>query len=178
MIDRNAIAVASSTRNSPIGYNNLMLWVMKPYYSKILPQFVQIFVSKNRILSCINILITVSVKLIMTQGKGFGFGLGKIKELQEAFQKAQQVQEGAKQLQEDLEKMEIEGSSEDGSVTVTMSGNQEPLGVVITPEAYEKGADALSASITEAMKAAYAQSTETMRAKMEELTSGLNLPGL
>jgi DNA-binding YbaB/EbfC family protein len=155
-----------------------MLWVMKPYYSKILPQFVQIFVSKNRILSCINILITVSAKLIMTQGKGFGFGLGKIKELQEAFQKAQQVQEGAKQLQEDLEKMEIQGSSEDGFVTVTMSGNQEPLGIVITPEAYEKGADALSASVTEAMKAAYAQSTETMRAKMEELTSGLNLPGL
>ena len=178
MIGMNAIAVASSTRNSPIGYNNLMLWVMKPYYSKILPQFVQIFVSKNRILSCIDILITVSVKLIMTQGKGFGFGLGKIKELQEAFQKAQQVQEGAKQLQEELEQMEIEGSSEDGSVTVTMSGNQEPLGIVITPEAYEKGADALSASITEAMKAAYAQSTETMRAKMEELTSGLNLPGL
>ncbi|MEB3160760.1 MAG: YbaB/EbfC family nucleoid-associated protein, partial [Synechocystis sp.] len=29
------------------------------------------------------------------KGKGFGFGLGKIKELQEAFQKAQQVQEGA-----------------------------------------------------------------------------------
>lgn len=114
----------------------------------------------------------------MTQGKGFGFGLGKIKELQEAFQKAQQVQEGAKQLQEELEQMEIQGSSEDGSVTVTMSGNQEPLGIVITPEAYEKGADALSASITEAMKAAYVQSTETMRAKMEELTSGLNLPGL
>jgi DNA-binding YbaB/EbfC family protein len=155
-----------------------MLWVRKPHYSKILPQFEQIFVSQNRILSCISILITVSVKLIMTQGKGFGFGLGKIKELQEAFQKAQQVQEGAKQLQEDLEKMEIEGSSEDGSVTVTMSGNQEPLGIVITPEAYEKGADALSASVTEAMKAAYAQSTETMRSKMEELTSGLNLPGL
>jgi DNA-binding YbaB/EbfC family protein len=178
MIDRNAIAPPNLTRNIPIGYNNLMLWVRKPHYSKILPQFEQIFVSQNRILSCINILITVSVKLIMTQGKGFGFGLGKIKELQEAFQKAQQVQEGAKQLQEDLEKMEIEGSSEDGSVTVTMSGNQEPLGIVITPTAYEKGADVLSASITEAMKAAYAQSTETMRAKMEELTSGLNLPGL
>ena len=114
----------------------------------------------------------------MTQGKGFGFGLGKIKELQEAFQKAQQVQEGAKQLQEDLEKMEIQGSSEDGSVTVTMSGNQEPLGIVITPEAYEKGSETLSGLVTEAMKAAYAQSTETMRAKMEDLTSGLNLPGL
>lgn len=116
----------------------------------------------------------------MTQdkGKGFGFGLGKIKELQEAFQKAQQVQEGAKQLQEDLEKMEIEGRSSDGLVIVTMSGNQEPLGIVISAEAVGKGADALSGLVTEAMKAAYAESTETMRAKMEDLTSGLNLPGL
>jgi len=178
MIDRNAIAPPNLTRNIPIGYNNLMLWVRKPHYSKILPQFEQIFVSQNRILSCINILITVSVKLIMTQGKGFGFGLGKIKELQEAFQKAQQVQEGAKQLQEDLEQMEIQGSSSDGLVIVTMSGNQEPLGIVISAEAVSKGADALAELVTEAMKAAYAQSTETMRSKMEELTSGLNLPGL
>jgi len=39
----------------------------------------------------------------MAQGQGFGFGLGKIKELQDAFQKAQQVQQGAKVLQEELE---------------------------------------------------------------------------
>ncbi len=32
----------------------------------------------------------------MAQGQGFGFGLGKIKELQDAFQKAQQVQEFSK----------------------------------------------------------------------------------
>jgi DNA-binding YbaB/EbfC family protein len=178
MIDRNAIAAASLTGNNPIGYNNLMLWVRKPHYSKILPQFEQIFVSQNRILSCINILITVSVKLIMTQGKGFGFGLGKIKEFQEALQKAQQVKEGAEKLQQDLEKMEIQGSSSDGLVIVTMSGNQEPLGIVISAEAVSKGTDALAELITEAMKAAYAQSTETMRAKMEELTGGLNLPGL
>lgn len=114
----------------------------------------------------------------MAKGQGFGFGLGKIKELQEAFQKAQQVQEGAKQLQEELEQMEIEVSSADGSVTVVMSGNQEPRRVTITPAALEKGAEELSSLVTEAMKNAYAQSTETMRQKMEELTSGLNLPGL
>ncbi len=114
----------------------------------------------------------------MAQGKGFGFGLGKIKELQEAFQKAQQVQEGAKVLQEELERMEIPGKSADGLVTVLMSGNQEPLSIEIDPSALEKGAEGLSASITEAMKAAYAESTETMRSKMEELTSGLNLPGM
>lgn len=107
-----------------------------------------------------------------------GFGLGKIKELQEAFQKAQQVQAGAQKLQEDLEQMEIEGSSEDGLVKVVMSGNQEPRSVTIAPEALEKGAESLAELVTEAMKAAYTQSTETMRSKMEELTSGLNIPGM
>ncbi|MEA5511723.1 YbaB/EbfC family nucleoid-associated protein [Crocosphaera sp. UHCC 0190] len=116
----------------------------------------------------------------MTQekGKGFGFGLGKIKELQEAFQKAQQVQAGAQQLQEELEQMNIEGMSEDGLVKVIMSGNQEPRRVEISPDAMEKGPQALSELVTAAMKDAYAKSTETMREKMEALTSGLNLPGM
>lgn len=114
----------------------------------------------------------------MAKGQGFGFGLGKIKELQEAFQKAQQVQEGAKQLQDELEQMSIEGESSDGLVKVVMSGNQEPRGVTIAPEALEKGAEELSALVTEAMKNAYNTSTNTMREKMEQLTSGLNLPGL
>jgi hypothetical protein len=113
----------------------------------------------------------------MTQGKGFGFGLGKIKELQEAFQKAQQVQAGAQQLQQELEQLEISGSSSDGLVTVTLSGNQEPRSVTIAPAALEKGAEVLSAAVYEAIQDAYTQSTETMRAKMEDLTSGLNLPG-
>lgn len=108
-------------------------------------------------------------------GKGFGFG--KMKELAEAFKKAQQVQEGAKQLQEDLEQMEIQGESSDGLVKVILSGNQEPRGVEIAPEALEKGNEALSELVTEAMKDAYRKSTETMRSRMEELTSGLNLPG-
>ncbi|ACK66562.1 conserved hypothetical protein [Rippkaea orientalis PCC 8801] len=114
----------------------------------------------------------------MTKGQGFGFGLGKIKELQEAFAKAQQVQAGAQQLQQELEQMEIEGFSEGKLVKVIMSGNQEPRSVTILPEALEKGADELSQLVTDAMKDAYTQSTETMRTKMEELTSGLNLPGL
>ena len=114
----------------------------------------------------------------MTKGQGFGFGLGKIKELQEAFQKAQQVQAGAQELQQQLEEMEIEGACEGELVKVAMSGNQEPLWVEITSGAMEKGADGLSQLVTEAMKDAYGKSTETMRTKMEKLTSGLNLPGM
>lgn len=114
----------------------------------------------------------------MTQGKGFGFGLGKMKELADAFKKAQEVQQGAKQLQEELEAMEIAGQSEDGLVTVVVSGNQEPLRVEIAPEAMQKDAAQLAETVSAAMKDAYDKSTETMRTRMEELTSGLNLPGL
>ena len=71
----------------------------------------------------------------MSQGQGFGFGLGKMKELADAVKKAQQIQEGAKQLQEDLEAMEIEGQSGGGLVKVFVSGNQEPRRVEISPDA-------------------------------------------
>ena len=110
-------------------------------------------------------------------GKGFG-PLGKMKELAEAFKKAQEVQQGAQVLQAELEQMQIEGQSEDGLITVVVTGNQEPLSVIIAPDALNQDAEALSASVTMAMKDAYAKSTETMRSRMEELTSGLNLPGM
>ncbi len=114
----------------------------------------------------------------MTQGKGFGFGLGKMKELTEAFKKAQQVQEGAKKLQEELEQMEIEGQAGGGLVKVTLSGNQEPLRVEISPDVLQEGAEVISDLVTTAMKDAYYKSTTMMRERMEELTGGLNLPGL
>lgn len=114
----------------------------------------------------------------MSQGQGFGFGLGKMKELAEAFKKAQQVQEGAKKLQEELEQMEIEGEAGGGLVKVVLSGNQEPLRVTISPDVLGEGADVLSDLVTAAMKDAYNKSTTTMRERMEELTGGLNLPGL
>lgn len=114
----------------------------------------------------------------MNQGKGLGFGLGKMKELTEAFKKAQQVQQDAKRLQEELEAMEIAGQDAEGIVTVVVSGNQEPRRVEISPAALGKDTEALSAIVFEAMQSAYAKSTETMRERMEQLTSGLNLPGL
>lgn len=114
----------------------------------------------------------------MAKGQGFGLGLGKMKELAAAFQKAQQVQEGAKKLQEELEAMNVEGTNADGSVKVVLSGNQEPRSVEISEAAIALGAAGLSAAVTEALTDAYTKSTDTMRERMEELTSGLNLPGL
>jgi nucleoid-associated protein EbfC len=113
----------------------------------------------------------------MTKGQGFGgFGLGKMKELADAFKKAQQVQEDAKKLQEELEQMEIEGQA--GDVTVTLSGNQEPRRVNIGADAAGKSPEELSQLVLDAMMDAYDKSTATMRERMELLTSGLNIPGL
>ncbi|MER3435608.1 MAG: YbaB/EbfC family nucleoid-associated protein [Leptolyngbya sp. ERB_1_1] len=114
----------------------------------------------------------------MSQGQGFGFGLGKMRELTDAIKKAQQVQEGAKRLQEELEQMEIVGEAGGGLVKVTMSGNQEPLKVVISPDALKEDAETLSDLVLAATRTAYESSTATMREKMEDLTGGLNLPGL
>ncbi len=114
----------------------------------------------------------------MSKGKGFGLGLGKMKELTEAFKKAQQVQEGAKQLQEELEQLEVAGQAGGGLVKVFMSGNQEPKRVEISPDVLGEGAEVLSDLVSAAMKDAYAQSTQMMKERMEELTSGLNIPGM
>ncbi|MEA5539752.1 YbaB/EbfC family nucleoid-associated protein [Limnoraphis robusta Tam1] len=112
------------------------------------------------------------------QGQGFGFGMGKMKELAEAFKKAQQVQEGAKKLQEDLDRLEIPGEAAGGLVKVYLSGNQEPRRVEISPDVMGEGAEVVSALVLEAMQQAYDNSTATMRSRMEELTGGLNLPGM
>lgn len=114
----------------------------------------------------------------MTQGQGFGFGLGKMKELTEAFKKAKKVQEGAQLLQEELERMEIEGESGGGKVKVILSGNQEPRRVEISPDALGEGAEMLSDLVLAAARDAYNKSTATMRDRMEELTGGLDIPGL
>lgn len=109
---------------------------------------------------------------------GFGFGLGKMKELTEAFKKAQQVQEGAKKLQEELDELEVTGEAGGGLVKVVLSGNQEPRRVEISPDALGEGAEVVSELVAVAMTDAYNKSTATMRERMEELTGGLNLPGL
>ncbi|MEM6447007.1 MAG: YbaB/EbfC family nucleoid-associated protein [Cyanobacteria bacterium J06642_2] len=105
--------------------------------------------------------------------KGFG-PFGKI---QEALKKAQQVREGAQQLQTELDSMEIVGEAGEGKVKVTLSGNQEPRSVSLTPEALQETPEALSEMLLTAMNDAYIRSTETMRERMEDLTGGIDLPG-
>lgn len=109
-----------------------------------------------------------------------GFGLPNFGQLTEAFRKAQQIQQDAQKLQEELDGMELEGTSANGQASVWLSGNQLPLRVRLAPELIAAGAEATEAATLEALQAAYERSTGTMKERMEELTGGLNLnlPGL
>ena len=109
-----------------------------------------------------------------------GFGLPNFGQLTEAFKKAQQIQQNAQKLQEDLEIMEIEGANKDNRAKVLMSGNQKPLGVVIEQSLLSEKKEIIEEAILEAMKSAHEISTSTMKERMEDLTGGfkLNLPGM
>ena len=109
-----------------------------------------------------------------------GFGLPNFGQLTEAFRKAQQIQQDAQKLQEELDGMEIEGKSEDGRASIWLSGNQQPLRVQLDPALLAEGQDVCEAATLQALQAAYEASTTTMKERMEELTGGLNLnlPGM
>ena len=57
------------------------------------------------------------------------------------------------------------------------NGNQEPLTVDITKDAYDAGSDELEARITAAMKEAHGKSVEGMKEKMKGLAQKLGLHG-
>ena len=109
-----------------------------------------------------------------------GFGLPNFGQLTEAFRKAQQIQQNAQKLQEELEVMELEGKSKNGKVSIWLSGNQEPLRISIEASLLSENKETVEKEILEALKSAHEISTTTMKTKMEEITGGLklNLPGI
>ena len=109
-----------------------------------------------------------------------GFGLPNFGQLTEAFKKAQQIQQNAQKLQEELEVMEIEGSNNDKRVKIWMTGNQQPLRVEIDQSLLSEEKAQIEEAILEGMKSAHEISTTTMKDRMEDLTGGfkLNLPGM
>tara|TARA_B100000029_G_C16898822_1_gene713232 strand:+ start:80 stop:433 length:354 start_codon:yes stop_codon:yes gene_type:complete len=106
-----------------------------------------------------------------------GFGLPNFGQITEAFRKAQQIQQNAQKLQEELDEMELEGTSENGKASVWLTGNQQPLRVKLDQSLISEGQEAIESATLDALKAAYELSTATMKERMSELTGGLNLPG-
>ena len=108
-----------------------------------------------------------------------GFGLPNFGQLADAFKKAKQIQQDAQKLQDELEKMEIEGISDDEMVKVWISGNQVPLKVEVQDSILNTDKEKIEQNILQAIQKAHELSTTTMKERMNDLTGGLNfnLPG-
>nr|WP_075439066.1 YbaB/EbfC family nucleoid-associated protein [Prochlorococcus marinus] len=104
-----------------------------------------------------------------------GFGLPNFGQLTEAFKKAKQIQQDAQRLQDELEKMEIEGKSDDEMIKVWISGNQLPLKVEVQENILNANKEQIEQSILQAIQKAHELSTTTMKERMNDLTGGLNL---
>ena len=108
------------------------------------------------------------------------FGLPNFGQITEAFKKAQEIQQNAQKLQEELDEMEIDGINEDGRAKVWLSGNQKPLRVQLEDSLLNEEKEVIENAILEAIQAAHTSSTRNMKDRMQELTGGLNLnlPGI
>ena len=108
-----------------------------------------------------------------------GFGLPNFGQLTEAFKKAKQIQQDAQKLQDELENMEIEGTSDDEMIKVWISGNQLPLKVEVQDNILNSDKEKIEQNILQAIQKAHELSTTTMKERMNDLTGGLNinLPG-
>ena len=109
---------------------------------------------------------------------GFG-GLGDMKKL---MQQAQEMQDKAKKLQDDLQDMRIEATAGGGMVTAVVNGHGHLVSlkinpVVVDPEDVEMLEDLVLTAVKDASERAQAD----QQARMEEITGplgDLNLPGM
>ena len=101
----------------------------------------------------------------------------KLKDLGGLMQQAQQVQQKVQELQAQLERMEIVGSSGAGLVKVTVNGKNETRRVEIDPSLFkpeEKGV--VEDLIVAAANDARGKVEQTVQEQMRAITGGLPLP--
>lgn len=100
-------------------------------------------------------------------------GLGNI------MKQAQQMQRRMAELQEEMEKKQVEASSGGGMVTAVVNGKQQLLGLKIDPTAVDPDdvemlQDLVTAAVNEAIKKSQQMASE----EMGKITGGMNIPGL
>ena len=94
-------------------------------------------------------------------------------------QQAQQLQAQLMKAQQDLAELIVEASAGGGAVTVTMNGQQAIQSVKISPDVVDpEDVEMLEDLVLSAVKEAQAKAVEASQKMMDNLTGGLNIPGL
>lgn len=114
----------------------------------------------------------------MGKYKGFG-GSGMNQKVPNVVKQAQLMQEKMESVQSEVESKTVEATAGGGAVTVVMSGKKEIQSVKIKPEAVDpEDVETLEDLITVAVNDAVKKAEELMESAMNEITGGINIPGL
>lgn len=106
-------------------------------------------------------------------------GLGSLGNLAGVLKQAMEVKSKVEALKESLGNERIEAASGGGMVAVVMNGRFEVESVHIDPEVIDKEEpEMLQTLVRAAMNDAVRKVQELVKAKMTEVTGGIDLPGL
>jgi len=105
--------------------------------------------------------------------------LGNLGQLMNLMKNAGALKQTAQQMNERLQALRLTGQAGGGQVQATVDGRGELLGVRIDPALLKSGdVEMLEDLVCAAIRDAVTRSRETLQKEMQELTGGLNLPGM
>jgi len=99
-------------------------------------------------------------------------------DLEGLMKQAKKMQERMRQIQEELADERVESVTGGGMVKVVVNGQQEVIGVTISNEALDAGAEMLSDMVLVAITDAMKKSRDMAQERFGQLTGGMNFPGL
>ena len=104
---------------------------------------------------------------------------GNIPGLGNMMKQVQKVAEDTQRLEEELGQQRIEATSGGGMVTAAANGKGEILDIKIDPQVVDpEDVEMLQDLVVSAVREVLEKAAETKAEKLQEITGGLNIPGL
>lgn len=110
---------------------------------------------------------------------GRGFSMPNGFNMQNLMRQAQKMQEKIQSAQEELKTKEVEATVGGGAVKVVFNGSQELVSITIDKEAVDpEDVESLQDLVKSAVNAGLAKSKEMVQGEMNDITGGMNIPGM
>ena len=104
---------------------------------------------------------------------------GQLGNIAGLMKQAKEMQSKMKEMQEAVANARFEAESGAGAVKATVTGKMELVALTISPDTVKSGdVEMLEDLIKSAVCAAQRKAADGMRAEMQKMTGGMNLPGL
>lgn len=114
----------------------------------------------------------------MAKQNPFG-NMGNIPGLGNMMKQVQKMAEDTQRVEEELGQERIEAASGGGMVKAVVNGKSELLELKIDPQVIDpEDAEMLEDLVVSAIREALQKAVETKAEKMQEITGGINIPGL